>query len=818
MNRFNQFRELEFNFFVVVVSFLFLFSSFSAFVYFLISTGSFFLTLISLTSFLITVTIFLFNKNMLHSLLRPLAVLLLNLFCSIEVEGEENLPEEGAFILAGNHTGLLDSLIVSVACKRPVNFVMTNEVFSWPYAGRIVGFFNVISVEAKKGLQAINIAVDALNKGKVLAIFPEGKCTEDGNLNRFHRGVARMQRLSNTPLVPFAIYGGFEAWPIAGLPKPHKIKVQIGQPLDCRDLKEKEIVETLKDRVKFMKNSLDRVMDKDQYQAYQNKVLSQLQSKSDQYASKVCLSLKEHDQWNELSYSELSRKARNFAGTLIQAGIQKHDRLAILSESRPEWAVAFFAGIRAGSTIVPLDIKLTQSELNHILNDCNPTVLCVSSKYKDVAISLYETVKSIKQVYIIDENIQSFENTASGISISRKTDETALIVYTSGTTGNPKGVMISFDNLISQLNSLEKIFKLDNNDAFLSVLPLNHLLELTCGFLGVLNSGAKVVYSDKLSPKATLKTMKEKKITYLITVPLFLKMLQRNIEKEIAKSSKLNQFIFNKAYKYAAFIPSNTIKKMLFLPLHLQFGGKLKAFVSGGAPLNPEIAEFFNRIGLPVLQGYGLTETSPVISMNTIKNNRIGSVGRSLRSVDIKISMIGEVLVSSPGLMKGYYNQPDLTKDVIDRDGWFHTGDIGRLDKEGYLYITGRIKNLIVLGGGKKVFPEEVESVLSQSPMIQEVCVLSHSIQSGSKVGTEEVCAVIVPDKAFIAKYKNMTDQLELILKIELDMFSAQLASYKRPSIVKIVYNELPKTPSNKIKRVHVSEMINKKQEQLISV
>lgn len=817
MNRLNQFREIEFNLLIVAFSFMFLVSSLFAFVYFVVSSGSFFLALISFMSFLITVALFLFNKNMLHCLLRPIAVLLLNVFCSIEVEGEENLSDDGAFILAGNHTGLIDSIIVSVACKRPVNFIMTNEIFSWPYAGKFVSFFNVIPVHPTKGIQAINKGVDVLNTGKVLAIFPEGRCTEDGNLNRFHRGVARLQRLSNAPLIPFAIYGGFEAWPIAGLPKPHKVKIQIGQPLNCYDLKEKDVVERLKDRVKFMKDSLDRTMDKVKNDAYQDKVLSLLQAKSDQYASNLCLSLKENDQWNELTYSELSRKARNFASSLIETGIQKHDKLAILSESRPEWAIAFFAGIRAGSTIVPLDIKLTGPELTNILNDCNPTVLCISSHYKEVAFSLKKTISSIKQVYVIDENLESYENNISGISINRELEETALIVYTSGTTGKPKGVMITFNNLISQLNNLHKVFKLGSDDTFLSVLPLNHMLELTCGFLGVLSSGAKVVYSDKLTPNATLKTMQEKKVSYLITVPLFLKMLQRNIEKEIAKSSKLNQFVFNKAYKYSAFIPSNTIKKLLFLSIHLQFGGKLKAFISGGAPLNQEIVEFFNRIGIPVLQGYGLTETSPVISMNSLNNNRIGSVGRALRSVNIKISIIGEVLVKSQGVMKGYYKQPDLTNEVIDTNGWFHTGDIGYIDKDGYLFITGRIKNLIVLGGGKKIFPEEVESVLAKSAMVKEVCVLSHSIQSGSKIGTEQVCAVIVPDKTLLPEYNNDEKKLELMLKTELDNLYEQLAPYKRPSIIKFVYNELPKTPSNKIKRVLVSQMINN-QEQLIAV
>ncbi|MGD9581709.1 MAG: AMP-binding protein, partial [Vampirovibrionia bacterium] len=473
MNMINNYRELELNFFAAVLSLMFLAASLVSFSYFLFFTANFLLTLISLITLSIMALILVFNKNMVHFVLRPVAVLLLKVFCRIEVEGQNNLPEDGAYILAGNHTGLIDSIIVSVACKRPVNFIMTNEVFSWPIAGSIVGLFNVIPVFPKKGIQAINKGVELLRKGKVLAIFPEGRCTEDGNLNKFHRGVARMHRLTEAPIVPFAIYGGFEAWPIAGIPKPHKVKIILGKPQVYTGLKENEIIESLQDKVRYMKTSLDRHFDKAKYNAYQDKVLSLLQSKSDKYVSNLCLSSKLDDNWSELTYGELSRKASNFSNKLVKDGINYNDRLAILSESSIYWAVSFFAGVRSGSIVVPLDIKLTESELTNILSDCQPSVLCVSSSYEDIALSLKERLNFIKHIYVIDKDFENYEKALPVDPItSRNADETALIVYTSGTTGSPKGVMITFDNLISQLDGIQKVFNVNSKDTFLSMLPL----------------------------------------------------------------------------------------------------------------------------------------------------------------------------------------------------------------------------------------------------------------------------------------------------------------------------------------------------------
>lgn len=244
------------------------------------------------------------------------------------------------------------------------------------------------------------------------------------------------------------------------------------------------------------------------------------------------------------------------------------------------------------------------------------------------------------------------------------------------------------------------------------------------------------------------------------------------------------------------------------MPIHKKFGGNLRGFICGGSPLNVETEQFFERIGIKIYQGYGLTETSPVISVNSPKNNRIGSVGKVLPTVKVKLSESNEILVKGTNLMQGYWLKPELNNEVIDNDGWFHTGDIGKLDNDGYLYITGRIKNLIVLAGGKKVLPEEVEKVLSNSQIIQEVCVLGIKSESGNKKDTEHVCAVIVPVEELKNEYKGDYKGLKVLIKKEVNKLSENLASYKRPSEIIVRLEELPKTTTKKIKRPVLKEMI----------
>ena len=348
------------------------------------------------------------------------------------------------------------------------------------------------------------------------------------------------------------------------------------------------------------------------------------------------------------------------------------------------------------------------------------------------------------------------------------------------------------------MKDFEKIFKLTKNNTLLSILPLNHLLELNVGFFGMLFMGAKIVYIKSLNPKELSSAMKEKQITNMIVVPLVAKMLKNSVDKQIKKLPPLKKKIFDLMYDFAKYTP-RTIRRMMFKSIIDGFGGKFECFISGGAPLEAEVAEFFERIGIPAFEGYGLTETSPVISTNEYKHHKIGTVGVPLPSVRVKLSEQGEILVSGPNVMQGYYNKPDMTAEVIDENGWFHTGDIGEIDKKGFVKITGRIKNMIVLGGGKKVFPEEVEAVLETSPLVKEVCVLSLKIKSGNKAGTEEVGAIIVPVDE-LAKKSDEEIQKELEKEVK-NLSEKNLAPYKTPTVVVLRREDMPKTSTQKIKR-----------------
>jgi len=245
----------------------------------------------------------------------------------------------------------------------------------------------------------------------------------------------------------------------------------------------------------------------------------------------------------------------------------------------------------------------------------------------------------------------------------------------------------------------------------------------------------------------------------------------------------------------------------MFKDIHDKFGGHFLGCIPGGAPLDVSVGKFFDRIGITIYQGYGLSEASPVVSVNTRHHNKLGSVGRALKSFSTKIDeSTGELLIKGPAVMKGYHNQEELTKTVIDADGWLHTGDIARIDKDGHIFITGRIKNMIVLSGGKKVFPEEVESVLEKSEYLSEVCVLGVNRNFGAKDGTEDIAAVVVPKNYVMEKYSG--EELDKVIKSNVKNLSTRLTAYKRPVNIYISREPLPKTATRKIKRKEVKELV----------
>ena len=549
-------------------------------------------------------------------------------------------------------------------------------------------------------------------------------------------------------------------------------------------------------------------------------ILAHLENKTADYQGRVALGIKGQYGWREFTYKGISLLSRKIGRYLIEdLGIKKGEGLAILSESKPEYGACVFASVLAGCITIPLDIKLSIYELKSILSDCLPSVIIVSQHYLNTALELQKEIPQIKHIIVNDEygekdnipDIYSLPDKYDAKWRQRSSKSTAFIIYTSGTTGAPKGVEISFGNVNAQLEDLTDAINsiLPHGDKIniLSILPMNHLFEMTVGFSTFLNFGHTVYYTNSLKPKDITSVMKEKHIQFMIVVPAFLKLLKTGIEKEIGNSPKYVRVIFNILYRCAKYIPFYGIKKLMFRKIHKNMGGKFFGCISGGAPLDVEVGKFFETIGIKVYQGYGLSEASPVVSVNTNKRNVLESVGHPLRHFEARTDEnTGELLLRGPSVMKGYHNQPDMTAEVIDEQGWLHTGDIAKIDKDGHLYITGRIKNMIVLQGGKKVFPEEVESVIEKSNYISEVCVLGISRTFGSKEDTEEVTAVVVPKQELYGSYSD--EDIDKMIKSDIKSLSTNLAQYKRPTNIIISKEELPKTTTRKVKRNDLKELI----------
>ncbi|MCM1339468.1 MAG: AMP-binding protein, partial [Muribaculaceae bacterium] len=476
-----------------------------------------------------------------------------------------------------------------------------------------------------------------------------------------------------------------------------------------------------------------------------------------------------------------------------------------------------FASIISGMITVPLDNKLTIYELESILSSCQPSVLAVSLANLEKGLELQKRIPSIKHLLLMDEpnhacSIPSLYSLPSGRECKwrhRSLRDTALIIYTSGTTGAPKGVQTTFGNMTTQVLEMAKVLpEIMPHECvnLLSILPMNHLFELTVGFSTFLNRGSSIYYPQSLKPKDVLADMREKKIDFMIVVPAFLKLLKTTIEADIKSWSDEEKLLFEKSYAAAEYITDYSIRRQLFRSILSKFGGNFYGFISGGAPLDAGVGEFFERIGIKIFQGYGLSETSPVISMDRGDDRKLMSVGPVLGSYDAKIDPeTGELLVKGPSVMKGYYNNPEKTAEVLEPDGWLHTGDIAEFDEDGRLYITGRIKNMIVLSGGKKVFPEEVESVLELHPDFAEICVFGATRTSGAKDGTEEIMTVIVPTEKVQEKYSTK-EELEAYIGQEVKNLSIKLAPYKRPVNIVVRKEPLPRTSTRKVKRNIVKE------------
>jgi long-chain acyl-CoA synthetase len=534
---------------------------------------------------------------------------------------------------------------------------------------------------------------------------------------------------------------------------------------------------------------------------------------------KVAYMYKKGGKWHELTFKEVGDWAEKISAGLASLGIKKGDRVALISPNRVEWSVTDFASLALGAMLVPIYPSLLSEQIAYILNDSEAKVVVAADivqmeKIEEVRAQL----KYAKNFYVFDppEAMQapwkSFEELAQQgeqflkeqpdfiQKIVRETtpEDWATIIYTSGTTGEPKGAVLKHGNFLSNIEGTLGVLDIYSEDVFLSFLPLSHVFERMAGHFLANYLGATIAFAESIDTVA--ENMAEIHPTVMVSVPrLYEKIYARVLESvEMGPASKrkifywaigvgrqyVNRIMNKQSIPFALKVKYNIANKLVFSKLKERVGGRIRFFVSGGAPLSAEIGEFFAAADLIIIEGYGLTETSPVITANLLDNFKFGTVGLPLPNVEVKIADDGEILTRGPHVMVGYYKKEAETKDVIDEEGWFHTGDIGMVDDEGFLKITDRKKNIIVTSGGKNIAPQPIENALTMSQYIEQAVVI------GDK---RKFCtAVIVPayeavknwakeQGKEINSYGDMLklDGLRELIRKEIDKVNENLARYE---------------------------------------
>ena len=518
------------------------------------------------------------------------------------------------------------------------------------------------------------------------------------------------------------------------------------------------------------------------------------------YSNEIAFQMRQDGAFRKFTYQEVKNMVDRLQCHLIIMGVGIGDRVALISENRPEWPISYLAIAGMGAVVVPIDAMLKKEEILPLLEDSEPKAIILSDRYLE-----YIKATALENKAVFMEEFHCLPTCGILPEIFIDLDHLAAIVYTSGTTGKPKGVMLSHRNIMADAIVIVPLFGVGPGDKFLSVLPLHHTFETTGGFFVPFSAGCSITYAESLKSHALLKNMQDVGVTHMLGVPLLYQLLYEGILRaaEDKGMKKVFSFLFAISKFFRNIIGIN-IGRALFSVVHKQFGGKIKFFASGGAAIDPGIIKNFGLMGFSIVQGYGLTESAPVLSVNFPGSNRIGSVGKPITGVEIKITgsdPVGEIIARGPNIMQGYYKRKDLTDEIII-NGWLHTGDEGYLDQDGYLYITGRAKDVIVTGSGVNVYPEELEFLLKKIPAIKESCVLGEKIKQGVRKGNEEVMAVIVPNLEYFEKQGKTDDAaIHAAIETEISALNKKVANYKRIEKFIVRKEDLPKTRLLKIKR-----------------
>jgi len=527
------------------------------------------------------------------------------------------------------------------------------------------------------------------------------------------------------------------------------------------------------------------------------------------------------------TYEHVQELAVQGAGMLRQRGVEPEDKVMLMSENRPEWGISYFAIIKAAATAVPLDSQLSFAEVSNLIRASGAKAFAISpdvvdrlcadegigleedsfEALRDKLAAALEAKGTPIDLMLFDDLLVEPAVSPAAMTHKRKGNAVASLIYTSGTTGDPKGVMLTHKNITAMAAKLASVFKLYRSDDLLSVLPLHHTFEFSAGFIMPLIHGASINYLDEVDADSLSAAFDEGNITGMVGVPALWQLLHRKIFKTIAERGPIVQQLFDSIVelnrKLRDKVPyGGHLGKLLFYPIHRKFGGRVRLMISGGSALNNDVMKSFRGMGFELVEGYGMTEASPVLTVTRPSEaTLVGSVGRALHGVDIRIFEpdnvgVGEVIAKGSNVMHGYYNNPEATAEVL-KDGWLHTGDLGRLDDDGNLFIVGRKKEMILGASGENVYPDELEDIYLDSLFVKELSVVG--LPSGEH---ETVASLVVPD------YEQDDDMSreEVREKVREHMreTSAKLALYKRVKVYHLWEHDLPRTSTRKIKRREV--------------
>ncbi len=542
---------------------------------------------------------------------------------------------------------------------------------------------------------------------------------------------------------------------------------------------------------------------------------------------KVAMTMLGADQAEDTTFGAMLAGIRSIAYRLTQEQIAFGDRVAFMGENHPHWEIAYLGVLYRGAIAVPLDPAAPVETLANFVANSEAKLAFVSpssvEKFRAICDRLGKKIPMVALHPVeLPNGFGRYEDWVrtpvtpefEAAKPPAKPEDIALLMYTSGTTGVPKAVPLTHGNIFAESDGIQEVMKLSDQEVILSLLPMFHAYSQVVNLWIATTIGTRVVYIAELTSEEIVRGLKEGQVTTLTGVPRLWYLFHKKVFDTVRAQAKPVQFIFHALLRINGWLRDYlnvNAGHLFFKKVHEGFGGKLRLTISAGSSFDAGVAMDYHRLGFTILQGYGLSETSGAATATRFEDNKIGSVGTPLNSVEIRIDEpnnegLGEVLIRGPIVMPGYYHNPEANREAFTEDRWFRSGDLGYFDQQGHLYIAGRKKDVIVLPSGKNVYPEDVEAHYAKSPLVGEVCVLGVKDEAGEFAGAEKICAVVVPDFEYL-KANHIANAREAI-RFELDTLGRELPEYQRARDYLVRAEALPRTATRKVRRFELQKQI----------